>query len=268
MATPTRSPTMPEQPAPGLLEPAVRYGKSFGIGSAFAVAWTPCVGPILGAVLGLAVSSATVLQATLLLAAWSVGLGVPFLIAGLMLGQVMTGIRKIRPIMPVLEIVGGLLVIFLGALIFLGEFTTFNEYFTGASGVAGAEEGLTGVDVASPIGFTVAFAAGVIAFLSPCTLPMVPAYLMHLAGVSAQPGVSGDPRKHTFRHSLAFVLGFSLIFVALGASVGAVGYVVRDNMDIIEKVAGTLLIVMGLNMVGILRIPWLYRTYQLDLGSR
>ena len=69
----------------------------------------------------------------------------------------------------------------------------------------------------------------------------------------------------TFRHALAFVAGFSLVFVALGASAGAAGYVVRDNLGTIEKVAGVLLIVMGLNLIGILRIPLLYRTYQIEL---
>ena len=248
------------------LAPMLRYGKSLGIGSAFAVGWTPCIGPILGAIVTLAAASATVLQGTFLLAAWSIGLGVPFLIAGLAMSQVMAGMRKIRPLMPVLEIVGGLLVIVIGALIFLDEFTIFNRYFTGGvSTVTGAEGGLTGIDVGSPLGFAVAFGAGVIAFLSPCCLPMVPAYLLHLAGVSAE--AREDQRGATFRHALAFVAGFSIVFVALGASVGAIGYVVRDNMATIEKVAGALLIVMGLNLIGILRIPWLYRTYQIDFPS-
>jgi cytochrome c biogenesis protein CcdA len=264
---------MRTQPAPaatvppgGALPSAVLYGKSFGIGSAFAVGWTPCIGPILGAVLTLAASSATVLQGTFLLAAWSLGLGVPFLITGLALGTVMRGMRKIRPLMPVLEVVGGVLVIFIGALIFLDEFTIFNQYFTGGvNNVTSAEDGLTGVDVTSPFGFTVAFSAGVIAFLSPCCLPMVPAYVLHLAGVSTE--TAGNARWHTFRHALAFVLGFSVVFVALGASVGAVGYVVRDNLETIQKAAGVLLIVLGLNLLGILRIPWLYRTYQFEFPS-
>jgi cytochrome c biogenesis protein CcdA len=247
---------------------AARYGKSCVIGSAFAVGWTPCIGPILGAILTLAASSATVLQGTLLLAAWSIGLGIPFLLAGLMLGKAMTGMRKIRPLMPALEIVGGLLVIAIGALIFLDRFTVFNQYFTlGADTVTGAEGELAGVDVTSPAGLIVAFGAGVIAFLSPCTLPMVPAYLAHLAGVSALEEAD-EQRGVTFRHSLAFVLGFSAVFVLLGASVGAVGYVVRDHLPTIEKVAGIILIVMGLNLLGILRIPWLYRTYQIDFPSQ
>jgi cytochrome c biogenesis protein CcdA len=239
------------------------YGRSFGIGSAFAVAWTPCIGPILGAILTLAASSATVLKGTFLLASWSIGLGVPFLIAGLALGQVMAGIRKLRPVMPVLEVLGGLLAIFIGALVFLDRFTIFNSYFSGGvSTVTGAEGGLTGIGIESPLGLVAAFAAGVIAFLSPCCLPLVPAYLAHLAGVSAE--AAGDSRSVTFRHALAFVLGFSIIFVALGASVGAVGFLIRDQLPTIEKIAAVLLIVLGLNLLGILRIPWLYRTYQLS----
>lgn len=258
--------TSPVLPPNGALNAAGRYGKSFVIGAVFAVAWTPCIGPILGAILALAASSGTVVQGAFLLSAWSLGLGVPFLIAGFALGSVMRGIRRIRPIMPALEILGGVLVIFIGALIFLDRFTIFNQYFTGGvDTVTSAEGGLTAVDVSSPGGFIVAFAAGVIAFVSPCCLPMVPAYLAHLAGVSAD--AIEERRWVTFRHSVAFVLGFSTLFVTLGASVGAVGYVVRDHLPTIEKVAGVILIAMGLNLLGILRIPLLYRTYQIELPN-
>ncbi len=254
----------PGEPAIALLPPALRYGRSLGIGAAFAVGWTPCIGPILGAILTLAAESGTVLQGTFLLAAWSLGLGVPFLITGFALGAVMRGIRKVRPIMPVLEIAGGLLVIFIGALIFLDEFTIFNQYFTGGvTNVTNAEEGLTAIEIGSFFGFAVAFAAGVIAFLSPCCLPMVPAYVMHLAGVSAEAGTAGQ-RGVTFRHALAFVGGFTLLFVFLGASAGAFGYVIQDHMRTIERIAGVALIVMGLNLMGVIRIPWLYRTYQFE----
>ena len=258
----------------GVLPGFMRYGKSSGIGAAFAIGWTPCIGPILGAILTLAAADSaaagtdlaawgSVLHGAFLLSAWSIGLGIPFIVTGLALGTVMRGMRKIGPLMPVLEIVGGVLVIFIGALIFLDRFTIFNQFFTGGVGtVTSAEEGLAGVDVTSYFGFTVAFAAGIVAFLSPCVLPMVPAYLMHLAGVSTD--TVGDARGYTFRHSVAFVVGFTLVFVALGASVGAVGFIVRDNLAIIEKVAGVLLIVLGLNLLGVLRIPWLYRTYQFE----
>jgi cytochrome c biogenesis protein CcdA len=243
-----------------------RYGKSFAIGSAFAIGWTPCIGPILGAILTLAASSATVAKGAFLLAAWSLGLGLPFLVAGLALGAVMRGIRRLGPVMPALEVLGGVLVIFIGALIFLDRFTIFNQYFTGGvDTVTNAEDGLNGISVNSPGGFVVAFAAGVIAFISPCCLPMVPAYLAHLAGVSAD--AIDERRWVTFRHAVAFVLGFSLVFVVLGASVGAVGYAIRDHLPTIEKIAGVMLIAMGLNLLGILRIPLLYRTYQIEFPN-
>src|SRR3990172_11460081 len=68
-------------------------------------------------------------------------------------------------------------------------------------------------------------------------------------------------------HALAFVLGFGVVFTVLGASVGLVGGLVRDEMPLLEKIAGVFLILLGLNLMGIVRIPWFYRTYQLDLGN-
>jgi len=251
------------RPAPS----ALRYGKSLGIGAAFAVGWTPCIGPILGAILTLAASSGTVLHGAFLLAAWSAGLGIPFLIAGLAMGQMMAGMRKIRPAMPVIEVIGGAIVILVGVLIFLDRFTVFNQYFTvSADLVIGAEGGFEGVSVTGPLGFGVAFVAGVIAFLSPCCLPLVPAYLAHLACLTAESDFTNQ-RSTAFRHALAFVGGFSLVFVALGASVGAIGYVVQDSLPTIEKVAGVALIILGLNLMGVIRIPFLYRTYSLSVGD-
>jgi cytochrome c biogenesis protein CcdA len=247
----------------------LRYGRSFGIGAAFAVGWTPCIGPILGAILTLAASSATVAQGAFLLAFWSAGLGLPFIAAGLAMGTAMTAMRRLRPAMPVLEVAGGALVILVGILIFLDEFTIFNTYFTGAADtVTAAEESISGLDVNGPAGFAAAFLAGVVAFLSPCCLPLVPAYLGHLAGVSGEVEDFAAKRGLTLRHALAFVGGFSLVFIVLGASIGAVGYVVRDALPALEKVAGVMLIILGLNLMGVIRIPWLYRTYQVDFPRR
>ncbi len=246
----------------------VRYGRSFGVGAAFAVGWTPCIGPILGAILTLAASSATVAKGAFLLAAWSAGLGLPFLIAGLAIGRLVPALRKLKPVMPVLEVAGGALVVVVGILIFLDRFTIFNQYFTaGVTTVTSAEGRIDGLDVAGRLGFVAAFLAGVVAFLSPCCLPMVPAYLAHLAGISAEATSIDTGRGVTFRHALSFVSGFSAVFVVLGASVGAVGYLVRDSLPTLEKIAGVLLIIMGLNLIGVIRIPWLYRTYQIDFPT-
>jgi cytochrome c biogenesis protein CcdA len=263
-------PQIPDTSKAASLLPALRYGRSFAVGSSFAIGWTPCIGPILGAILTLAASSATVAKGAFLLAVWSAGLGVPFIIAGLAMGTVMAGMRKLRPVMPAIEAGSGVLVILVGVLIFLDEFTVFNSYFGGgATAVTGAEETIAGIDVSGPAGFIAAFLAGVVAFLSPCCLPLVPAYLGHLAGVTAEGGEIGSNRALTTRHALAFVAGFSVVFVILGASLGAVGSVVHENLALLEKVAGVLLVIMGLNLAGVIRIPWLYRTYQVELpGSR
>lgn len=246
----------------------LNYGRSFATGSAFAVGWTPCIGPILGSILTLAASSSTVISGAVFLLAWSLGLGLPFIIAGLALGSMMRWMQQLRPVMPALEFLGGILVILVGILIFTNEFTIFNRYFTfGVTAVTSSEGALSPSGVNGPTGVGIAFIAGVIAFISPCCLPLVPAYIGHLAGVTVEAGAVEQQRGAAFRHSLAFVLGFTVVFVFLGASVGALGYLVRDNLPALQKVAGVMLIVMGLNLARIINIPWLYRTYQLDFPS-
>jgi cytochrome c-type biogenesis protein len=108
----------------------------------------------------------------------------------------------------------------------------------------------------------VAFGAGVLSFLSPCVLPLVPAYLGHLMGVSAP----GEPRRTSvvIIHSLAFVSGFSLVFVGIWASVGLIGYILQDAVPVLRRVGGAVIIVMGLHVSGVWRIPFLYREQRLD----
>lgn len=117
-----------------------------------------------------------------------------------------------------------------------------------------------------PYGIGIAFAAGVISFLSPCVLPLVPAYLAHLTGLSAG-SVNAAGRRETVTHAIAFVVGFGLVFTVIGASAGLVGGLVRDQLPTLEKIAGVFLVVLGLNLMGVIRIPWLYRTYQIGGGG-
>src|SRR5215203_675693 len=105
-----------------------------------------------------------------------------------------------------------------------------------------------------------------VSFLSPCVLPLVPVYLLQMAGTAS--GQYGD-RRVTFFHALSFVLGFSVIFIVLGASAGFFSYFFQDNIQTLTRIAGVILIVFGLHLSGVLRIPWLSRTYQVDVpGSR
>jgi cytochrome c-type biogenesis protein len=106
----------------------------------------------------------------------------------------------------------------------------------------------------------VAFGAGVLSFASPCVLPLVPAYIGHLAGRTLDKEHAAN-RTTTLTHAVAFVLGFATIFVALGASIGLVGFLVQDVFRSLwfRIIAGSILVVMGLHMAGLLKISALYR---------
>src|SRR6266508_4398223 len=92
------------------------------------------------------------------------------------------------------------------------------------------------------------FAAGLISFVSPCVLPLVPAYLSHLAGRSAIEAKTSGDRWRTFGHALAFVLGLSALFIFLGASIGLLGSLIPNQVlwrQVLRQVAGVVLVVMG-----------------------
>ncbi|MBN1596325.1 cytochrome c biogenesis protein CcdA [candidate division FCPU426 bacterium] len=105
-----------------------------------------------------------------------------------------------------------------------------------------------------------AFLAGIISFLSPCVLPLVPAYLSFLAGVTweeMQSGEKGKTRKRVILAAVVFVLGFSLVFTLLGASATVLGKWLAAQAFWLGRVAGALLIVLGLHLTGIWQIPFL-----------
>jgi cytochrome c-type biogenesis protein len=108
-----------------------------------------------------------------------------------------------------------------------------------------------------------ALAAGILSFLSPCILPLVPVYLANIAGASVLTPELAD-RKHIFIHTITFIAGFSLVFAALGASVGLLGAAVPQG--ILEKVAGVLLIAFGIFLIAATRIPWLNYEKRLDFA--
>jgi len=111
----------------------------------------------------------------------------------------------------------------------------------------------------SNINIGIAFFAGVASFLSPCVFALVPAYIGYLSGRSVA-GADGETRTaslNTLSHGLAFVLGFSVVFVILGALAGALGSLRYAVTDILVKVGGVVVILFGLHMTRILRIPFL-----------
>ncbi len=117
-----------------------------------------------------------------------------------------------------------------------------------------------------------AFVAGLLSFLSPCILPMVPFYLSYLAGVSVNQvtGGEGVTRAVRLRAILAatlFAAGILTVFVALGASASIFGQMLRDWFDVLRWVAAALIIVMGLHFLGVLRIGVLYRQFRAEPGD-
>lgn len=115
-----------------------------------------------------------------------------------------------------------------------------------------------------------AFAAGVASFLSPCVLPLVPAYISYISGVSIE-DISSSDRSGTgkvFTGTLAFVAGFSLVFVSLGASASWIGQFFQSNIGILSKVGGVIVVIFGLHLMGVFRIPFLMREKRYQSSSK
>jgi cytochrome c-type biogenesis protein len=102
-----------------------------------------------------------------------------------------------------------------------------------------------------------AFVAGLASFLSPCVLSLVPAYIGYLGGRAAGGETSGKDRWVTFTHGIAFVLGFSLVFILFNILASAVGLLLNDVRTWLAKIGGIIIIIFGLHMIGVFRIPFL-----------
>jgi cytochrome c-type biogenesis protein len=121
----------------------------------------------------------------------------------------------------------------------------------------------------SDLTLLVAFVAGLLSFLSPCVLPLVPAYIGQLTVVAVVGRANAVPSRWlAVRHAVAFVVGFGAVFTILGITATFVGGPIADYLPFLRTVGGILLIVMGLNLAGILRIPALDRTWRpLEAGA-
>lgn len=122
------------------------------------------------------------------------------------------------------------------------------------------------------VSFPMAFLAGVLSFLSPCVLPLVPSYVSFITGASFEDLTGAVDRKRirflTVTNSLAFILGFSVIFVALGASSSLLGRFLLDYQDLIRTAGGIIVIVFGLFVAGILRMDFLLRDRKFHLSGK
>jgi cytochrome c-type biogenesis protein len=115
-----------------------------------------------------------------------------------------------------------------------------------------------------------ALAAGAISFVSPCVLPLVPPYLVYVSGVSLDSMTDAKPvdRRRVLAAALAFVAGFTTVFVLLGAAASQLGQVLRDNMTVLSTIAGVFIILMGLNFLGMFRISLFSREARYQTRSK
>lgn len=121
-----------------------------------------------------------------------------------------------------------------------------------------------------------ALLAGALSFLSPCVLPLVPPYLCYMAGISVDQFRGGnaavvessrDTRRAVMMAAVFFTLGFATVFVALGAGASTIGVLLRQHLDLLSKIGGVIIIVMGLNFLGVFRIGMLAREARFQGGG-
>ena len=122
------------------------------------------------------------------------------------------------------------------------------------------------MDSSATLGLLVAFSAGLLSFLSPCVLPLVPSYVTFITGMSLED--VQRTRRTAMVHALLFVLGFSLIFLALGAGATMVGAVLRVHRDWIARIGGVLVIVFGLYLLGVFNIGAFARERRVHLANK
>lgn len=123
---------------------------------------------------------------------------------------------------------------------------------------------MSGVDV----GIFIAFTAGILSFLSPCVLPLVPSYLAFVTGMSLEDLQEGVDRRTTLIHALLFVAGFSAIFVVLGASASFLGQFFRAYEVWIARIGGVIIILLGVHLTGVLRLTPLMRERRMHLNDK
>lgn len=121
------------------------------------------------------------------------------------------------------------------------------------------------------VNLVIAFAAGVLGFLSPCVVPLIPGYVSFVSGLSLQEMTPGVRREHLGQvliTTLLFVLGFSTIFTAMGASATLISSFIVTNRQLLSRIGGVLIILLGLSVLGIIRIPRLYRERRFQVTRR
>ena len=161
------------------------YSASFLTGIIFSAGWSPCLGPILSAILLLAAGQQTMGQAAALMAVYTAGLAIPFLASGAALGRMSNLIRRVNRHGRVISVVGGAFLIFTGWLLLSDRLIDLSAEVIYRFGLGfGLEATLLG---SATISFPLAFLAGILSFFSPCVLPLIPAYIGYMSGATLGP---------------------------------------------------------------------------------
>lgn len=128
------------------------------------------------------------------------------------------------------------------------------------------------MESAQQLSILVALGAGLLSFISPCVLPLFPAYFSFITGMSAtdihNAATLRQHRTRTMLHALCFIAGFSMIFIALGASFSLLGSFLRAHLAVIQRIGGAVIIFFGMLLIGLFKIPLLMRTMSLRVNYR
>jgi cytochrome c-type biogenesis protein len=160
------------------------YLSSALMGVFFSAGWIPCVGPVLAAIYLLASDTATVAQGALMLLVYSLGLGLPFLVTGAALSRITPLLRRMNRHLGLVSKITGLFLLVVGVLLFNDRLSLLSTWLISrfGTGLASVELGSGGASAA--VTLPIAFVAGLLSFLSPCVLPLIPAYIGYLSGTA------------------------------------------------------------------------------------
>ncbi len=166
------------------------YLSSAIMGVFFSAGWIPCVGPVLAAIYFLASDTQTIGQGALLLLVYSAGLGIPFLLTGAAFSTMTGWLRRLNRHLGIVSKITGLFLIFVGVLLFMDRLSLIANLFVSRFGTGLASLEL-GSESTSVITLPIAFVAGLLSFLSPCVLPLIPAYIGYLSGAAVGDAARG-----------------------------------------------------------------------------
>jgi cytochrome c-type biogenesis protein len=163
------------------------YLSSALMGVVFSAGWIPCVGPVLAAIYLLASDTGTIAQGALLLLVYSAGMGIPFLLTGAAFGTVSSWLRRMNRHLGIISKITGLLLIAIGFLLITEQMTLLNSLIVSRFGTGLATISLES-STSSAVSIPLAFVAGLLSFLSPCVLPLIPGYIGYLSGQAVADG--------------------------------------------------------------------------------